>query len=415
MENKKIVFGGLFFVVVIILIIAIFVIKKDNKKSITVEQPLKKENIGNFIPYDVPENASKITGLACENNNKRAFAVMYSGDQSARKYFSNLSLADFVLEMPHRSMHGQPRLMGVFQCNTPEIVGPMRSGRTDHISVAGALDAIYVPWGGSSVGKALLEKHVINHIDCNGEVTPGGGSACFRRSGPMSTLESASSSIPELIKVAEKVGYRKESQTKGFEHQGDLPLEKRPDYSRIRVKFEKPSDVEYLYDKPTNSYLRFFGGKEDIDYETKKQYAPKNLITIITKKDTWQTDIDYVGQGLQDPWDGIDPKHRENDNGQYPNMQLGDPWFDTKFEGPAEFFFNGQHIEGTWKREKGLENPFKFFDEKGIEIHFVPGQIWMHVLEHSRTVSYEDEKEYQERIKNETENISATPSNSEEL
>ncbi len=410
MKNKKIMYWGIFFIIIIVLIMFFFIFKKNKSKPVITQQTQEITKETDLIPYNLPENASKITGLSCENNDKRPFAIMYSGDRSARKYFSSLSLADFVLEMPHRPMHGQPRLMGVFQCNTPEIVGPMRSGRTDHISVAGSLDAIYVPWGGSSVGKALLTKGVIDHIDCNGEVAPAGGSACFRRSGPMSTLESASSSIPKLIKRAEEVGYRKETQVIGFNHQGDLPLEERPEYARVRVKFEKPSDVEYLYDKETNSYLRFFDDASDIDYATKKQYAPKNLITIITKKDAWLTDTDYVAQGLKDPWDGTDTAHREREDGQYPNMQLGDPWFDTKYEGEAEFFFNGQHIKGIWKREKGIDEPFQFFDEEGKDIHFAPGQVWMHVLGHSRTVSYEDETEYQERLEDETKKTSFTDS-----
>jgi Protein of unknown function (DUF3048) N-terminal domain/Protein of unknown function (DUF3048) C-terminal domain len=393
MRNKKV--WGAVVVCIVVTIVFSGCKKKDEKIEVNNNQKVEE---GDYIPYSSPANASPITGLACENNDKRSFAIMYSGDKSARQYFANLSLADFVLEMPHRPMHGQPRLMGVFQCNTPGIVGPMRSGRTDHISVAGSLDAVYVPWGGSSVGKNLLKNGVIDHIDCNGEVAPSGGAACFRRSGSMSHLEAASSSVPELIKVAESADYRKESQFEGFSHQGDISRDQRPDHCRVSVKFEKPNRAMYEYDPETNSYLRFLDGEKDIDFETKKQYAPKNLITIVTKKDAWLAETDYKSLGLKDPWEGIDETHRVNDNGQYPNMQLGDPWFDTKYEGEAEFYFNGQQIVGKWKRKKGLENPFEFYDEKGKEIHFVPGQIWMHVLGHGRSVGYDDEEEYAEKM-----------------
>lgn len=382
------------FLAVPVAIVMVVVLLSFFKKAEPVELIPSKESIENtdFIPYKQPENASKITGLACEYNKMRPFAVMYSGDATAREWFSSLSLADLVLEMPHRAIHGDPRLMGIFQCNAPEIVGPMRSGRVDNISIAGSLDAIFVPWGGSSIAKGVLKKGLIDHIDCNGEVAPGGGSACFRRSGSMSQMNKASSSIPGLIKVAESVGYRKETILKGYAHQGDLPLNQRPDYGRLRVKFgSKNIAVEYLYDQATNSYLRFIGGDKDVDYATGKQYAPKNLITIITKKDTWLIDIDYKSQGLEDPWEGVDDTHSLNDSGGYPNMQLGDPWFDTKFEGQAEFFLNGENIVGTWKREKGLGNQFQFFDLQGNEIHFVPGQIWMHVLGHDQKISYEDD------------------------
>jgi hypothetical protein len=378
----------------------VFFLTRQKKEEPMVIQQEEETNMGDYVP---PENASPITGLACDNFNKRAFAVMYSDIDHA--YFSGLTQADFVLEMPHRAVHDIPRIMGVFQCKTPELVGPMRSGRTDHISVAGSLDAIFVPWGGSSVGKELLRKGVIDHIDCNGEVAPAGGyPACFRREGPMSHLSSASSNILELIKVAQNNGYRMESQTPTFPHQNELSTEKRPEYGKVRVKYNKDGYIaEYLYDKQTNSYKRYLFGDPSIDYENKQQHSPKNLITIITKKDAWLTDTDYVSQGLWDPWDGIDEQHRLNDNNGYPNMQLGDPWFDTKYEGEAEFFLNGQHIEGTWKRQKGMTNRFEFFDNGGQEIKFVPGQIWMHVLAHTGRVSYEDTEEHQENLEEEAE------------
>jgi len=397
--RKKI--GGITIVIFLVLAGIWFLRSLKDETLITIDnRNLPSEGT---LPYEPPANASKITGLSCENYNKRALAIMYSDIDHA--YFSGLSQADFVLEMPHRAMHDIPRIMGVFQCSLPELVGPMRSGRTDHISVAGSLDAIFIPWGGSSVGKELLRKGVIDHIDCNGEVAPAGGyPACFRREGPMSHLSSASGNLRELIKIAEANNYRKESQTQGFLHQGDLPKDQRSEYGKLKVKYNEDGYVaEYLYDKETNSYKRYLFGDPSIDYENKQQHAPKNLITIITKKDSWLLDTDYVAMGLQDPWDGIDEQHRKNDNGAYPNMQLGDPWFDEKYEGPAEFFINGQHIEGTWRRKKGLAEPFKFYDGKGEEIRFAPGQIWMHVLSHAGKISYEDAEEYQERLGKEKE------------
>ncbi len=376
----------------LVTLVVSFLINPDRKGKILIEQQPKiaEEKEESKDVYQPPANASKITGLACDNFDKRPFAVMYSGDFGARKYFANLSLADFVLEMPHRYTHGQPRLMGIFQCNTPEIVGPMRSGRVDHISVANSFNAIYVPWGGSSIGKALLKKSVVDHIDCNGEVYPSGGAACFRREGPMSRLASASSSIPELIKKSEEVGYEKSWNWEGFQHQGDVPEDERPKSSVVKIGFESPTDVEYHYKPETNSYSRFFHGAPDVDYETKNQYAPKNLIVIQTEKEPWLVGNDYLSLGVQDPWTGVDALHRRNDNGHYPNMQLGDPWFDTKHSGPATFYLNGEEIIGTWRRKKESESPFEFFDGNGEHIQFVPGQIWMHVLETYRIVSCEE-------------------------
>ncbi len=390
MKNKKVLIAAAVVVVVALIILSFF--KKDTAPVELKPSAEKSVDVIETVPYTAPENASKITGLACDNYQKRAFAVMYSGDPDAREYFSNLSLADLVLEMPHRAVHGDPRLMGIFQCNAPEIVGPMRSGRVDNISVAGSFDAIFVPWGGSSIAKAILKKDVIDHIDCNGEVAPSGGDACFRRTGPMSQMNKASTNVTELIKVAERVGYRKESNFKGYQHQGDIAMSERPAYAKIDVNFEstKSLNVSYSYDKETNSYLRSLRDGADMDYATGKQYAPKNIITIVTKKEPWMLDRNYTAEGVQDPWDGVDDTHSLNDSGGYPNMQLGDPWFDTKFEGNATFFLNGTKIDGTWKRTKGLANQFQFLDKNGNEIKFVPGQIWMHVLGDDQEIAYSE-------------------------
>jgi hypothetical protein len=205
----------------------------------------------------------------------------------------------------------------------------------------------------------------------------------------MSHLASASSSVPELIKQSEELGYLREWQGEGFPHQGDAPRSERPDYAKVMVGFEWPNEVSYLYDPETNAYLRSFHGQVDSDYESGQQYAPKNLIVIQTEKSAWSTAINYTAQGLKDPWLGVDAQHRRNDNGQYPNMQLGDPWFDTKFEGPARFYFNGKEVVGSWKREKGSGQSFQFYDSQGKKVKFVPGQIWMHVLEDYRTINYQ--------------------------
>ncbi len=369
----------------------------NNSEATTQEQ----------IEFVAKDGFSPISGIQCENWNRRPFAIMYSGDMDARRNFRSLSLADFVLEMDHRATHSQPRLMGVYQCATPTAMGPMRSGRVDHINVAASLDAIYVPWGGSSVSKNVLKKHWVEHIDCNGEVAPSGSGtpACRKDAGlltnpPLRSAGPAFSNLEELIKIAKASGYRLTTNFQGFPHQADLPLEKRPDYGLVKVKQVYPYRVFYKYDKNSNSYKRFLLKKEgaplkpDIDQETKEQYAPKNIITIITKKEAWQTEIDYKGQGLKDPWDGIDAEHRKNDSGWYPNFQLGDPWFDRKFEGPARFFINGQDITGSWKKKKGVNEPFQFYDSRGELIKFVPGQIWLHVLGHDKGVSYDDEPEY---------------------
>jgi hypothetical protein len=363
------------------------------------------------VPYEEPENASPITGLACDNYNKRSFGVMYSGSLDARPFWTNLDKADFVLEMPHR-MHNEPRIMAVFQCNTPDHLGPMRSGRIDHMSVADAMGAVFVTWGKSIVTAAAMQKNFVDWIEVgNGTTSQDGTRAGFidpEIEGKFGSAHAAYADLNGVIKISREKGYSSDNLFEGFKHQGEIPMEQRPNYGVVDVKFDSSQyRIRYEYDKETNSYKRFsHSGEPSVDMADGQQYAPKNIIGIVTKRDSWLAEKDYVAEGLMDPWDGV-PEEKVESN-QYPNMQLGDPWFDTVFEGPAKFYMNGQEIKGIWKREKGVGKPFKFYDENGQEIHFVPGQIWMHVLPHGQKVGYEDEEEYQERLEEEAQNTNTT-------
>jgi len=324
--------------------------------------PVEEEEMVGLIPYEAPANASPITGLTCEHGNKRSFGIMYSGSTDARPYWKNLDQADFVLEMPHR-MHNEPRLLGVFQCNTPSEIGPMRSGRVDHMAVADSIGAVFVTWGKSIVAASAMTRGLVDSL----EVGSGTASADGTRSGYIDsniTFYSANAAYADLngvIKMSKDKGYSGENLFAGFKHQGEVSMDKRPEHGTVDVKFDTSQHrIKYEYDKETNSYKRFRQGEPSIDLASGKQYAPKNIIGIVAKRDSWLAEKDYKAEGLMDPWAGV-PEEKIESN-QYPNMQLGDPWFDTVFEGEAEFYFNGQEIDGMWKREKGQNQSFKFYD-----------------------------------------------------
>lgn len=364
--------------------------KKDQQKEISSEQ---EEGMVEVIPYEKPANASPITGLACDNYDKRPFAVMYSGDGETRPYFSNIAKADMVVEMGHRAIHGGTRVMGVFGCHVPDQIGPMRSARVDFLNVANSVDAVFVLWGGDSITKSLLDNKVVNSLTCADGGVNAGAEACYRIGRdeiPLDKEDRAFTSMPELIKAAGNYGYSNQNTFAGFNHQGEVSRDQRPEYGRLTVGFDKPFRVHYEYNPETNAYERIFNGKEEFDFVTKERVAPKNIIVIQTKRDAFYTETDYVAQGLRDPWIGVDDEHLKNDNAQYPNFQLGDPWFDTVNEGEARFYMNGQEIIGMWKKTRGDKESFKFYDASGQEIHFVPGQIWMEVVMSGKTVKWKE-------------------------
>ena len=112
-------------------------------------------------------NVSPLSGLACDDWNRRPFAVMQPADLSARPA-AGFSDADMVFEMPVIT-NSITRLMAVYVCGNPDDVGSMRSARHDYIALAKGLDAIFVHWGGSHYAIDKLNQGVIDDMNCNND------------------------------------------------------------------------------------------------------------------------------------------------------------------------------------------------------------------------------------------------------
>jgi len=320
-------------------------------------------------------NVSPISGLPCENWNRRALAVMQPGDVTARPA-AGFSEADMVIEMPVITS-SVTRLMALYICNTPAEVGSMRSARHDFISLAKGLDAIFVPWGRSEshsdsdpigLAQGILNRNEIDNINCNQDAgksaTLCSKNPCFRKEGMARGVDSGYAKPAELFACAQEFGYRLENKFSGYRHGAETALESRPKGGHLRVAFAGPFAAEYDYDRDTNSYLRTWGNVPDIDRNNKNRNAPKNVIVLMAQS--------------------------EQIEGQYNNVQLGDPWYDTQDSGDAFYYMNGEQKRGTWKKDKSdINSKLSFFDESGNEVAFVPGQMWVEVLEPGQTLRWE--------------------------
>ncbi len=130
-----------------------------------------------IVPLNLGD-VSPISGLACENWNKRAVAVMQPADVQARPA-AGFSEADMVIEMPGYT-NSVTRLMGVYLCNLPKEIGAIRSSRHDYIAIAAGLDAVFVYWGGSHFALDLLKNNVIDTMNCNNDGGRSANQYCFR-------------------------------------------------------------------------------------------------------------------------------------------------------------------------------------------------------------------------------------------
>ena len=297
---------------------------------------------------------SPISGLACENWNRRPIAVMQPADVPARPA-AGFSDADLVFEMPVITA-SITRLMSIYICNDPVEVGSMRSSRHDFIHLAKGFDAIYVHWGGSQRAKDILNQGAIDNLNCNNDGGQSAGQCCFRKEGMSRGVDSGYAKFARILECIDEFQYSKESNFSGYPHRAEIPLDERIDKGHLRVGFAGAYAVEYDYDKETNSYLRLWDNEPDVDRNNGKQIAPKNVVVMMAKS--------------------------EQIEGQYNNVQLGDPWYDVSDSGEAFYYINGQEIRGKWKKDKGsMASKLMFMDQSGGEIAFVPGQIWVEILE----------------------------------
>ncbi|MEA1926541.1 MAG: DUF3048 domain-containing protein [Patescibacteria group bacterium] len=342
--------------------------KYDNekRKGTPIEITNTEDNTTALKDYPIANTGevSPISGLACENWNRRPIAVMQPADIPARPP-AGFSEADMVIEMPVITA-SITRLMALYICNDPPEVGSMRSSRHDFIHLAKGFDAIYVHWGGSHFAKEILNQGVIDNMNCNNDGGKSAGQCCFRKEGMSRGVDSGYAKFPKLLECAKEFEYSMENTFSGYPHQQDAPMNQRINKGHLRIGFAGKFAVEYDYDKESNSYLRSWGGNPDIDRNNQKRIAPRNVVVLMARS--------------------------EQIEGQYNNVQLGDPWYDESDSGEAFYYINGQEIRGKWKKDKtNINSKLMFMDQNGNDVAFVPGQIWVEILEPGQALKWKTE------------------------
>lgn len=298
-------------------------------------------------PTPTPKPKSVISGLECADFNRRPFAVMLSGDAVARP-LSGLKEADMVFNMPVTT-GDITRMMAVYVCGNPTEIGSVRSARHDYIPLARGLDAIYAHWGGSHFALDKLNAKIMDNIDA----LPNPYNAFYRKSG-IEMPHNGFTSMSRLLNSAEKLKYRLANQFAGYPHQEDRSQS--AEVKSLNLGFTGIFAVRYDYDPATNSYLRFRGGTKEIDKVSGQQIIAKNVVVMFAKT-----------QPLED---------------QYNEVQV-------EGEGNARVYLNGIEIAGKWKKNASdQKSKLFFYDANGQEINFVPGQIWVEIIDPSQEVTW---------------------------
>ena len=331
---------------------------------------------------------------------RRPLLVMIENHTDARPQ-SGLQNADIVYEIVAEG--GITRFMGVFYCGAVKgssnkyDVGPVRSARTYFVDLASeyADYPLYAHVGGSNCsapkdpvtgrqsGPCTTNKkaQALEQIADYGWNTKGtwgdlsqfslSYKACRRepeRTGQVvDTEHTMYCSTTELWNVAASRGLtnltevKKTSWDKNYRSwtfkQKETAAAAASKISFDFWKGDKSYSVVWDYNPSTNLYLRSNGGEKHIDFNTSEAINTKNIV-IQFAKDTR----------------GID-EHAHN-------------LYEVIGAGKGLLFQNGIKQEITWSKANRLSRTI-FKDSKGVEVNFIPGQVWIEILPIANIVNYE--------------------------
>lgn len=301
---------------------------------------------------------------------RRPLAVMINNHVAARPYHTGLAAADIVYEV--NAEGGIPRLMPVFLSQTPEKVGSVRSVRVYFVDLAKEVNAWLAHWGGAQIDPnnaavtnpaadayARMRSIYVSSLD---EMVIGEAAFWREEKAGLSLEHTGYTSIPKLYQAAYRLypDQRRElGALSAWTFKDDASLTERPETFSARFNFWDFSDYEVLweYDRQSNTYKRFQGGRPHNDAGSGEQLAAKNVI------------LEYI------------PEASFNDQKNHLNYNiLG--------SGRAEILRDGVLIEAEWRKRR-LEERARYFDkETGEEVSFNRGQTWIEIVPEGNKVDF---------------------------
>lgn len=308
---------------------------------------------------------------------RRPLSVMLENSTDARPH-SGLSKADIVYEAVAEG--GITRFLAIFYCGVAENteLAPVRSARTYYLDWVSEYDALYNHVGGAgrcsdptvdTRAKALCQigQYGIKDLDQFGISFPD----CYRnpdRTGkPVATEHQMVCLSENLYDIAEERGWTNvdeegvswDEDFTPWKLKEEAPASDRGTVMTIDLYFWKGYegyDVTWQYDKELNEYKRLTGGEIHKDLLTDTQLTAKNVVVQYT-----------VETGSVD-----EHKHL---------------LYKTIGGGEALIFMDGKAIEGSWSK-KSRTNRTKYLDDKGKEISFNPGIVWVEIVPTGNTVTF---------------------------
>lgn len=329
-KQKKIIFSVLGVLVVAGILFFLF-----SKEGVVFKASGESEELKR--PKEIVR--SPFSGVPCNNNEARAFAVVLAQYPETMP-LSSPSQADIVIEGPVANAGGVSRLIAIFQCQEPKEIGSIRSVRPYMADIALGYDTIFASWGGCEKGIERIKEIGLNWLDARQNP-----SAAFFRKQNIASPHNGFTSFEGLKKASQSLGMRQVNQFEGYQFVQPTTNNLQPTTSEIDINYYYP--VKWVYEPESGNYLRYWNNKEMIDRNTAKQVTAKNVVLM-------KTDIGVLSEGVADV------------------RVIG--------SGKALVYQDGKEIEATWKKESPKAK-LAFFDKEDKEIKFIPGPIWIEIVD----------------------------------
>jgi hypothetical protein len=302
----------------------------------------------------------------------RPILARIGNDQKAREqqWQAGLNAADLVFEELIDilgTQYANTRYTAVYLSNNPPLIGPIRSGRVINLQLAPMLDGALSHAGASNGTRWIFSQTPMINIDEFFNMP----AYCYEKShGYQGRLYTTG---PRLHEYMAQKGWDKPVPLYGFNFSPAAPAGGQAVNSigMSQAPWPKWSVVQWKYDSPSGSYLRFTTGSQHID----NSYA-------VTAK--WGNGADCIPSGAQTQSQirsnnvvVLYARHEKTNIIEDSNNAVS-VMITLTGQGDAIFFRDGQMIRGKWQR-KSEQEFFSFTDASGNSYGLKPGNTWFEI------------------------------------
>ena len=326
-----------------------------------------------------PKYYSRLSGLEITDdklNDSPIFCIQVPNGTDGARPHAGLQEASIVYEAIAEA--GITRFAAVFQNPKNTVIGPIRSLRLYYLEWDTPLGCTVVHAGGADNAIAALRAGGYNEIDegaynwrdhsdyiaPNNLFTDAKNLSDFAKANGLEDSGKNAKTYPRLLpdEAKELQAKNLEASKDTTDSEGNVVKSTTPLVSEISINFGNFPDfnTSYTYDAITGTYARSYAsGEKELSYKCStedpvmsrdcktEQIAPSAVVAM------------EVEESLDD------------DNYHQVIQAIG--------EGAAYIFQNGEAHKGTWSKASAASQ-IVFKDEKGEEISFTPGMLWISAI-----------------------------------